>query len=95
MWPHKNDTLMKKNKGQVIIEFTFCVIVVMLMMYGLIMIFRWTGVSMANRRIGHDSTLEVGFTRNYGSGAVGQGPLKQLDTYFFKPSKMKAVWDGN
>ena len=40
--------------GQVTIEFTFCMVVVMLMVYGVIMVFRWTGVDLADRRIAHE-----------------------------------------
>ena len=84
-----------QKKGQVIIEFTFCMIIVMLMMYGLVKIFRWTGVDMVERRMSHDVTLKVGITKDYLNTDIGSGPMRQIDDYFYKPTKMDAVWDGN
>lgn len=88
--PRKNNKLY----GQVIIEFTFCMIIVMLMMYSLIKIFRWTGVDLAERRIAHDVTLKSAVTRDYSASSLGDGPMGQIDTYFYSPIKINAVWRG-
>jgi hypothetical protein len=98
-----------KNNGQVIIEFTFCMIIILLMIYGLMMVFRWTGVDLAERRRAHDTVLMQDINVDYGGCAVfnsmsgvclqempqWSGPLKQIDPYFYVPMKINAVWQGN
>ena len=71
----------KKSKGQVIIEFTFCMIVILLMIFGVTKVFTWVGREYAGRMDGHDNTL-------YDGGS----PLKQIDPYFYTPVKMNAIW---
>ena len=81
-------------------EFTFCMIIITLMIYSMMMIFRWMGVDLAERRIAHDSALTqpVGASSD-GPGAYTidkvytQSPAKQIDTYFYKPIKMNAISD--
>jgi hypothetical protein len=48
------------------------------------MIFRWTGLDLADRRIAHDTSL-------YDSNL---GRLQQIDPYFYTTSPMNAVWNG-
>lgn len=114
--------------GQALIEFAFCMIVILLMIYGTIMVFRWTGLDLAERRAAHDRSLTVLANENYrdcvtfDTREVGcvqtdnpfwcdqhvvrccpciayrdmeTGPMKQLDTYFYKPIGMNAVWEGD
>jgi len=85
----------KKNsaKGQTMIEFTFCMIVTMLMLYSTIMIFRWAGLDIVNRRKAHEALLNTGVAETYPT--VGDGPQKQISRYFYRPMPMKAVWNGN
>ena len=45
------------NKGQVMLEFTFCMIVIMIMIFGITKVFFWTGNDLATRRISHDDRL--------------------------------------
>lgn len=52
--------------GQAAIEFVFCMIIVLLMMYGTIMIFRWSGVDLAERRMAHDKTLRQDVAGGWG-----------------------------
>ena len=83
------------NRAQVILEFTFCIIVVMLMLYGLIMVFRWTGVDSAERRLAHDRRLtSEDINPDYPQDNPGEGPLWQIDPYFYKPIGMNAIWNG-
>lgn len=85
--------------GQALMEFAFCMIVVLLMMYGTMMVFRWAGLDLAERRMAHDRMLTIDVNEDYGGSGGGPppetGPLKQLDSYFYKPIGMNAVWKGN
>lgn len=95
----------KTNRAQVIIEFTFCMIIVFLMIYATIKIFRWTGLDLANRRQNHDAVLTGAINRlgtcvdmNVwcdGYSTEETGPLKQIDPYFSGSTKMNAIWKGN
>lgn len=82
------------TKAQVLIEFSFCMVVIFLMIYAAMMIFRWTGSDLAARRVAHDDLLTTNVEQRYG-GTIANGPLKQIDPYFYRPGKMNAVWDGN
>jgi len=97
-----------KRMAQVIIEFVFCMIIVFLMIYAAIKIFRWTGLDLAERRKDHDALLIVPINRAYGCISYDSygvcdapivpestGPMKQLDPYFSKPTKMNTIWDGS
>ena len=46
-----------KNQAQSTLEFTFGMIMVMFLIYGMVMIFRWAGVDVAQRRINQDKIL--------------------------------------
>ena len=70
-------------KGQVIIEFIFCMIIVLLMIYGIMMIFKWSGADMVARRRAHETTLR----------SPTSDVLQQLDTYFYTPVKMNAIFN--
>lgn len=97
------------HKAQVVMEFTFCMIVLFLMIYGLLQIFQWTGLDLADRRKAHDALLTSDIDQSYGECTawdlsvpfnpvcvawepVGDGPLKQIDPYFFGGRSMNAVW---
>ena len=81
------------DKGQVILEFTFCMIIVLLMIFGITKVFTWSGREYAGRSAAHDSTLYQTIDRDYDS--MGDGPLKQIDPYFYTAVKMNAIWKGN
>ncbi len=105
------------STGQVLLEFTFCMIIVFLMMYGLFMVFRWTGIDLAGRRKAHDALLTTSVHRSYSPSCIeshqytesdgdvvtvcdrlsdtiskSDGPLKQIEPFFYKPAKINAVW---
>lgn len=81
----KKDNIYKRNKarGQVMLEFTFSMIVLLLMIYGVMMIMQWMGKSYVERRKDHDALL-----------TGGGSPRDQIDPYFHKPIKMNAIWKG-
>ncbi len=57
------------NKAQSTIEFTFAMIVVLFLIYGMIMVFRWAGMDLANRRYMQDKSL-----------TGSKNPVEQLTT---------------
>ena len=73
------------SKAQVILEFTFCMIIVLLMMYAAAKVCFWTGRDFAERASAHDRKL------------IGTNdPLSQIDPYFYdRPVKMNAVYGAN
>ncbi len=98
-----------KKKAQVMLEFVFCMIILFLMMYGIIMIFRWVGLDLGQRQQAHEAVLTADIDLFYGrcvaeepltglcldSRAVERGPLTQIDPFFYQPGSMNAVWAGD
>lgn len=73
------------KNAQVIVEFTFCMIVVFLMIYALLKIFIWANVGLVSTRAVHDNTLEDNSVVQ-GYVTIETGPLKQINPYFYRPS---------
>jgi hypothetical protein len=71
------------KKAQSTIEFTFAMVVVVFLIYGMVMVFRWAGMDLANRRISQDNSL------TYGSNPYSQ--LNPGDDYFLP---IGAVYHG-
>ena len=46
-----------KHKSQATIEFTFTMVITVLLIVGMIKVFRWTGKDLANRRMIHEREL--------------------------------------
>ncbi len=40
-------------------EYAFSMIILMLMVFGMIMVFKWVGLDLSNRRVDHDSVLSA------------------------------------
>lgn len=80
------------SRGQTMAEFTFSLIVILLMIYGLMRIFEWTGKDQAMRRMSHDALITGKVEHSYDN--PGEGPAKQIDPYFHTPIKMNAIWEG-
>ena len=74
-------------KAQSTIEFTFAVIVIMFLIFGMIRVFRWTGMDLANRRYAHDAVLT-------GSGPTVTDPSMQLNADFDRVLPLSAVYRG-
>ena len=63
--------LPKNIKAQSTIEFTFAVIAIMFLIYGMIQVFRWAGMDLANRRFIQDNSIT--------KDVVGGDPSSQLN----------------
>ena len=87
-------TANRYHKGQVILEFTFCLIVVLLLIYAVMKAFKWAGVDLVERRMAHDQGLTQTVPDNWHVRQV-DGPLRQLDPEFYKAKKMGLIvnWD--
>lgn len=73
-----------RNHGQSAIEFTFAMMVTLILVFALLMVFRWVGLDLANRRFTHDDTLADDSLR----------PEQQLNPDFYKPRKVDAAFRG-
>ena len=82
------------SRGQTMVEFTFCLIVILLIIYSLMRIFEWTGKDQAKRRIAHDDLIITRVKHSYKKENPWEGPAKQLDPYFYTPIRMNAIWEG-
>ena len=60
-YKYKNLFKQDKHNGQAIIEYTFCMIIIFLMLFGSVMVLRWVGATHANRRISHEKNLKQAF----------------------------------
>lgn len=89
--PINHSLLTMRQEGQTVIEYTFCMIIILLLIYGAVMALRWAGVSLAERRIAHEQTLgqDVGEKWMY----YNESPTKQLSTDFYKISGMNMVFN--
>lgn len=73
------------KRGQSTIEFTFAVIMILLLTYGMIMVFRWVGLTYAERRYGQEKSLTRGTTAEEQVGA------QQAD---YRTRHLEAVFTG-
>jgi hypothetical protein len=74
---------MRKN-AQSTMEFTFVLIVIFFMVYGLIRVFRWGGMDLAERRWAHDTTL-----------SNESLPMEnRLAPDFYRPKRINSVFRG-
>ena len=80
-----------KNIGQVMIEFTFCMIIVFLMIFSLTKIFEWSGREFTNRRQQHDTVLRSTATRDYVDPSDSE-QIQQISPYFSGGADMNAIW---
>ena len=80
----------KNREGQVVLEFTFSIFIIFLFVYAFIKIFQWTGTGLAERTIVHEKTLKRSITENWVNNK--DGPLQQINPYFYKSRKIKAVY---
>ena len=79
---HRNTAILKES-GQATIEFTFAMIITLILVYAMFMVFRWAGLDLAERRVAHEELL----TRDV-------KPEQQLNPDFFKPRKLDAAVRG-
>lgn len=93
IWRELKMNVKSKIQGQTMIEFTFCIIVTILFMHALYVIFKWSSVDFAHRRIAHDETLLVEIDENWSSPAGS--PLRQLDENFFQSENNLDFFSGD
>lgn len=84
----------KCDKAQVSLEFAFCMIAILLLIYGSVMIFRWAGLSMAERRIAHEGVLLTAVSDGYSEHLHQPTPLSQVSLEFYTPRDMNFVFRG-
>ncbi|MBF0523304.1 MAG: hypothetical protein HQL24_09655 [Candidatus Omnitrophica bacterium] len=72
----------RAHSAQIIVEFTFCMIIIFIMIYSTIKVFQWVGVDMVHRRVGHEKTLTSGDDSN---------PEVQTKADFYKATNFNAT----
>lgn len=70
--------------GQVTLEFTFALIVIVLLVLGMIRVFQWGGKDLYQRRLAHETLLESNVP-----------PLNQLEPYFYSSTTFNAAKPSN
>lgn len=78
--------LQDNTKAQSTIEFTFAMVVIIFLIYGMVQVFRWTGMDLANRRVAQDRSL---------TNVAVSDPSSQLNPYFADALPMAAVYHGS
>jgi hypothetical protein len=76
------------EKAQSTIEFTFAMIAIMFLIYGMVMVFRWAGMDLAQRRFSQDSTITT-------TNLVGGDPASQLNADVDSVLPIAAVYRGS
>ena len=61
------------------IEFAFCMIILFLMMFGIVMAFRWVGLDLGQRQQAHQALLEADIDPNYGQCLAVNGDCLGFD----------------
>lgn len=70
-----------QKRAQSIIEFSFAMILVALLIYGLVRVFQWSGLLLADHRYEHERSL-----------VQDPDPLKQLSEDYYTPRKIDGVF---
>ena len=79
--------LREYTKAQSTIEFTFAMIVIMLLIFGMMQTFRWAGLDLANRRVMQDNSIL--------SLDSSGDPASQLNSDIDSVLPMAAVYHGS
>ena len=74
---------MLRTRAQSTLEFTFAMIVLVFLIYGMVRVFFWVGKDLANRRIVQDNSLTNGYD-----------PSVQLNPNFYRGQSMGAIYNG-
>jgi hypothetical protein len=77
---------MMNTKAQSTIEFTFAMIAIVFLIYGMVMVFRWAGMDLAQRRYAQDTSL---------TDLTTSDPSSELSPDFDRPMPIDAVYHGN
>ena len=85
----------KHKTAQVTLEFTFSMILVLLLMYGVIRVLTWASLTLAERRVAHEQSLtkrtDVESWRNI---YTDPSPLLQLEPEFYTANKLRLVFNS-
>ena len=74
-------------KAQSTIEFTFAMVATMFLVFSMIMVFRWAGLDLANRRVTQDKLLTA--------PVVNGDPSSQLNSEENTLLPLSAVYHGS
>ncbi len=86
--------LHENTKAQSTLEFTFAMIVIMFLIYGMVQVFRWAGMDLAQRRFAQDSAITAPIAVTAGNpGGDPAGQLYNENADRFLP--MAAVYNGS
>lgn len=84
----------KRSLAQVTIEFTFCMIIIVLLMYALVKAFRWAGMDLAERRAANDQIFVTNINENWEQAKINtEGPGRQLVSDFYRTKRMGLVFN--
>ena len=90
---------MKNKKAQASIEFSFAMIVALLMTYTIIQLFNWSGRDLIEQKKVHEDTLiQQGGSRDYviaGGVPVNSRQLEQINPVMTTTTRFNGIWDGN
>ena len=70
----------KRTKAQIIIEFTFCMIMFTIMVYGVLQVFKWVGKDYGRRQKEYDKSWSP------------SQRISEVD--FYKPSRINGVMEN-
>jgi hypothetical protein len=83
--------ILRENiKAQSTIEFTFAMITIVFIIYSMVMVFRWTGMDLAQRRFSQDNSITMDLT-NVPNG----DPAAQLNSDIDSVLPMAATYHGS
>ncbi len=75
-------------------EFTFCVVIIILFMWGFVQVLGWVGVTFAERRAtGDQSLISTTAVEQWDNIYTDPSPLTQLNPDFYTPKKMHLVFN--
>ena len=81
--------------AQVTLEFTFSMILVLLLMYGVVRVLTWASLTLAERRVAHDHSLTLRTdVENWKNIERDPSPLLQLEPEFYTANKLGLVFNG-
>ncbi len=69
------------QRGQSTIEFVFALIAGMFLLYGMVQVFRWVGMDMAQRQYAYNASFNKAMTT---------GNTEQLQSVVYRPSRLNA-----
>jgi len=85
----------KIKRAQVTLEFTFSMVLVLLLMYGVVRVMGWLSLTLAERRVAHEHSLTLRTdVENWKDIYKDPSPLLQLQPEFYATNKLKLVFNS-